>query len=238
MTVKQRYHEILTLIEMSTDPAAPKFADTYLGTTHPRYSISGPNLRMLAREWTRQHATMKSGEMVEILTWLIHGPSATEKLMAGMIMDHLRKAQRLFSPVVFDDWLIHVEGWAEVDAICTGKFMTHHLPLYWSEWKPLLKTFAKSKDVQKRRASLVCFCSPVRHVVNDDFALTALSNIKHLQNEKAILITKAISWLLRSMVKHHRKQVESFLKKNRDTLPSIAIRETEKVLLTGRKTSK
>jgi 3-methyladenine DNA glycosylase AlkD len=64
----------------------------------------------------------------------------------------------------------------------------------------------------------------------------AIENIDRLKAEKEILITKAISWLLRSMVKHHRKLVEDYISEYNDTLPRIAVRETQVKLSTGRKT--
>jgi 3-methyladenine DNA glycosylase AlkD len=70
-----------------------------------------------------------------------------------------------------------------------------------------------------------------------ELAAVAFENIHHLKHEKEVLITKAISWVLRSMVKHHRKELEKFLKEETE-LPAIAIRETQKVLKTGRKNSK
>jgi 3-methyladenine DNA glycosylase AlkD len=66
-------------------------------------------------------------------------------------------------------------------------------------------------------------------------ATIALQNVDQLKNEKEILITKAISWVLRSMVKHHRAAVVQFLKEE-SGLPAIAVRETRQVLETGRKT--
>ncbi|MBY0432537.1 MAG: DNA alkylation repair protein, partial [Cyclobacteriaceae bacterium] len=60
--------------------------------------------------------------------------------------------------------------------------------------------------------------------------------IERLKIEKEILITKAISWLLRDLVKHHTKMVSQYISRNKNTLPAIAIRETLTKLKTGKKT--
>ena len=83
---------------------------------------------------------------------------------------------------------------------------------------------------------MVLLCSPLRKAADKRLATVALANIDRLKHEKEILITKAISWLLRSMVKHHRKEVVTYLKANQQSLPKIAVRETQKVLDTGKKT--
>ena len=52
------------------------------------------------------------------------------------------------------------------------------------------------------------------------------------------MISKAISWVLRSLIKHHRKLVADYLTSNVATLPKIAVRETLIKLETGKKTKR
>ena len=83
---------------------------------------------------------------------------------------------------------------------------------------------------------MVLLCSPVRKAFQIEMASLAFQIIKRLEKEKSILITKAISWLLRSLVKLHKADVEDFVNEHEDSLPKIAMRETMVKLLTGRKT--
>ena len=96
--------------------------------------------------------------------------------------------------------------------------------------------FAKDKNIHKRRASLVLLCSPLRKSEDLRLAAISLQNVCRLKGEKEILITKAISWVLRSMVKHHRATLEMYLNEE-SGLPAIALRETMRVLKTGRKST-
>jgi 3-methyladenine DNA glycosylase AlkD len=75
-------------------------------------------------------------------------------------------------------------------------------------------------------------------VRDEDMSSVAFKCIERLKSEKHVMITKAISWLLRSMIKHYRKEVTDYLKKNSDTLPKIAVRETTRKLETGKKTAR
>lgn len=63
----------------------------------------------------------------------------------------------------------------------------------------------------------------------------AFENIENLKPEKGILITKAVSWVLRALVKFHKEEVLSYLQNNKDTLPKIAYREALSKALTGKK---
>lgn len=238
--MKIRHHrQILKSIQdLSGKPTQHTFSDAYLGNEHPRYPISAPVLRKIAKVWMTENREMGPEDFAQVLTDLIHGKSATEKMMAGILLDYSTSIQRKFDPLLFDDWLEQLTGWAEIDAVCTNNYTTTEIPAQWKTWKGLLIKFSKSGNINKRRASLVFLCSPLRVIEDSRLADIALANIDRLKHEKEILITKAISWLLRSMVKHNRKLLEQYLKQNLDSLPKIAVRETLVKLKTGRKSPK
>jgi 3-methyladenine DNA glycosylase AlkD len=235
--MKNSYHkEILQLIQHHSGRATQHtFLDGYLGNTHPRYAISAPVLRKIAREWTREHRHLTAREYAALVEAFILAPSSTEKCMAGILLDNSTKEQRRFNPKLFDSWLDHLVGWAEVDSVCTGKYAITEIPGQWKSWKSLITKFSKSKNINKRRASLVLFCSPLSNVDDERLANHALNIVDRLKNEKEILITKAISWVLRSMERRYRKQLESYIKENMGTLPKVALRETMIKLKTGLK---
>ena len=232
------HKEILVQIQhQSGKPTQHTFLDSYLGNSHPRYPISIPELRAIAREWMKVHRELSVSKFAALLSSLIKGKSSTEKCMVGILLDYSTPGQRTFNPKLFNTWLNYVEGWAEVDSLCTGRYSDSEIPGHWKVWKSQLLQFSKSKNIHKRRASLVLLCSPLRKSDDPRLAGMALQNVGQLKNEKEILITKAISWVLRSMVKHNRAAVEKFLKEE-SGLPAIAMRETKRVLATGRKTSR
>jgi 3-methyladenine DNA glycosylase AlkD len=235
MTVHHK--EILQKIKKHAGkPTQHTFLDAYLGNSHPRYAISIPLLRKIAKEWMAAHRDLSSSQLSQLLTSLIKGKSSTEKCMVGILLDYSTIHQRKFSPIYFNTWLNFLEGWAEVDSLCTGKYAQSEIISQWKSWKPLLIQFSKDKNIHKRRASLVLLCSPLRKTDDKRLAALGLQQVARLKNEKEILITKAISWVMRSMIKHHRAEVEIFLKEE-SGLPSIALRETMRVLKTGKKTS-
>jgi 3-methyladenine DNA glycosylase AlkD len=231
------YHtEILKSIQKRAGrPTQHTFSDSYLGNSHPRYSISAPVLREIARDWMRNHRHLDPVEFATMIECFIKAPSSTEKCMAGILLDNSTKDQRKFDPSLFDKWLDHLVGWAEIDSVCTGKYTITEVPGQWKVWKTLISKFSKSKNINKRRASLVLFCSPLSTADDERLADHALAIVERLKNEKEILITRAISWVLRSMIKRYRKKVEAYIRDNSETLPKIAVRETIIKLKTGLK---
>jgi 3-methyladenine DNA glycosylase AlkD len=233
------HHQILDLIKNNSGKGtAHTFLDAYLGNSHFRYPISAPVLRRIAKEWMKEHRDLTAKEFAVLLTDLVEAESATEKTMAGVLLDYATPDQRKFNPSLFDKWLNHLEGWAEIDALCTGKYAATELAGQWSKWQPLLIKFSKSKNINKRRASIVFFCSPFSKLENKSMAQEALKIVDSLKAEKKILITKAISWVLRSMVRYNREALETYLKIHANSLPKIALRETKIKLETGKKTKK
>ncbi|RAW00551.1 DNA alkylation repair protein [Pseudochryseolinea flava] len=234
--MNSHHRDLLEAIEHAAgEPTQHTFSDTYLGNSNPRFAINAPTLRAIARTWSMENKALSQNEFVTTIDSLIKGVSSTEKMLAGMLLDRATADQRAFNPKSFDKWLEHLCGWAEVDVVCTGAFTSKTLPLQPNAWSPLLTKFSKSKDIHKRRASLVFLCSPMSHHKASWMEAIAIHNIERLKSEKEILITKAISWLLRSMIKNYRSTVEKYLKLQGDTLPAIALRETKTKLLTGRK---
>ena len=235
--MNRHHREILSIIkDASVTPTQHTFSDAYLGNTNPRYAVDAPTLRKIAKEWMAEYRELPVEEFTALLDSLIKGKSSTEKFVAGMLMDCARPAQQTFDPKIFDQWLEHLSGWAEVDVVCTGKYTIKAIGLQPDKWSRLLKKFSTSKNLSKRRASLAFLCLPIRYHKSDVLLETAFDNIDRLKHEKEILITKAISWLLRSMVTLYKKEVKEYVQENKTTLPSIAVRETLRKLETGKKT--
>lgn len=233
------HHEILQLIQQHSGRATQHtFLDGYLGNDHPRYAISAPVLRKIAKEWMREHRHLTAKDFAAVIDSFIKGPSSTEKCMAGILLDSSTKEQRSFDPKLFDKWLDHLVGWAEIDSVCTGKYTITEITGQWKTWKTLINKFSKSKNINKRRASLVLFCSPLRKINDERLVNHALAIVERLKHEKEIIITRAISWILRSMDKFYREKLELYMKVNYDSLPKIAVRETMKKLKTGLKNAR
>ena len=231
------YHaEILKSIQKHAGrPTKHTFSDSYLGNSHPRYAIGVPSLRKIAKDWMRSHRDLGAVEFAAMIESFIKAPSSTEKCMAGILLDNSTKEQRKFDPILFDNWLDHLEGWAEIDSVCTSKYTKTEITGQWKSWKSLITRFSKSRNINKRRASLVIFCSPLRSIKDERMADLALATVDRLKSEKSILITNAISCVLRSMENLYRERLQLYLKVNAATLPRVAVRETTIKLTTGLK---
>ncbi|HUW24277.1 MAG TPA: DNA alkylation repair protein [Patescibacteria group bacterium] len=207
----------------------------YIGSTKFCYGIRSGVKKQIIKDWIKKHKDLSFPEYLELLNLLYQGNSHEEISLAGKLLELLPKLRKQIKPKYLDAWLNKVEGWAEVDSICQSNFSSEEVLTRWEDWVILLKSLVASPNVHKRRASLVLLTKTVRDSGDSRLSSLAFKNIDKLKKEKDILITKAISWLLRDLIKSHRREVETYLGKNEDLLPKIAIRETRKKLLTGKK---
>ncbi len=213
-------------------------SDAYVGTTHPRYPINVPSMRAIAKAWLRSGEDRGLTEFTATLTSLIRGKSCTEKLLAGLILNGAKSTYQSFDPNIFIKWLDHLIGWAEIDTLCTGNYAAVEIPRQWTAWKKILTALSRSPNINKRRASLVLFCTPIRKAYDPRLMKEAFRIMDRLKGEKEVIITKAISWVLRCGIGFHAAEVKKYVDLNEETLPKIAVRETRTKLTTGRKTKR
>ncbi|OGC51697.1 hypothetical protein A2982_03440 [candidate division WWE3 bacterium RIFCSPLOWO2_01_FULL_39_13] len=213
----------------------PESGNKYIGTKRIYYNIKTEVINNLVKNWIKEHKNLGISEYTELLNSLFKGESHEESSLGGKLLGYLPKLRSELNPQAIDKWLDNADGWAEVDCICQANFTSKELLQKWIEWENLISKFSTDKNVHKKRASLVLLTKPARQSDDSRISKLAFKNIEKLKGEKDILITKAVSWLLRDLIKNHRRQVEDYLSKKGDSLSKIAVRETKKKLLTGRK---
>ena len=177
-------------------------------------------------------------EYSELLDSLYESGSYEEKTSASLLLGYFPRLRKEISTGSLDGWLGELCGWAEVDSLCQSNFTAEDMLLRLGEWEKFIRKLSKDQNINKRRASLVFLTGVVGKTDDPRLAALGFQVINTLQNERDILITKAVSWLLRDLVKLHREKVERYLESNADKLPAIAIRETRNKLKSGRKSGK
>ena len=209
--------------------------NAYIGSKKISYKINAVKKKEIIKNWLKKHPQLAEKEFIKLLHSLYNGQTHTEISFAGKLLEYAPKLRKGVKPPFLDSWLTKVEGWAEVDSLCQSNFTAGELLSNWLEWKQLITKLSQDKNIHKRRASLVLLTNPVRKCSDKCLSELAFSNIDKLKSEEHILITKAISWLLRSLIEYHRKEVKEYIEKNAKFLPKIAIRETTNKLRTGKK---
>jgi 3-methyladenine DNA glycosylase AlkD len=231
--------KLLAEIKKAARPRKPGIVenDSYGGSGHPFYNASVPARRDIAKRWLAAHKA-ETDLILATAESLFAGPSHEEKTVAEMLIALNRPARERVRPKDIERWLGLLNGWAEVDGLCQNVFQHSEMLAAWPAWEKLIQRLAKSKDINKRRASLVLLTRPVHASDDPRFAAIAFAMIERLKGERDIMITKAISWLLRSLTTKHTPEVRRYLKQAGDSLPKVAVRETRTKLTTGTKSGR
>jgi 3-methyladenine DNA glycosylase AlkD len=212
--------------------------DSYSGSGHPFFNVSVPELRRIARAWLAAHRKSADADLMAMTDRLFRGEAYEEKVLGAVLLQSNARVQRQLTPARVDDWLNDLSGWAEIDSLCAGAFWAELMAADWPAWRGLIEQLAGDPNINKRRAALVLLTAPTRTSDDARFRELGFVVVERLKTERPILITKAVSWLLRLMAPRHGPAVAAYLKANAASLPAIAVRETRVKLATGTKSGR
>lgn len=236
-SISTLYRHLCTEITSQVQASLSSFdVSHYLGSPRASLNISTPDLRKVLKKFTKDHADLSQKEWLALLDQLNAGDTFQEKAAVGYLLEYYPDFRRQIDPSKLAAWLEDRVGWGEVDVLCQSSFTPDDLLNQWSAWQRTLDALAHSTNINQRRASLVLLVKALQQSDDQRLLTQALRTLPKLETERHILITKAVSWVLRAMIKHHPQVVKAYLAEHRDTLPSIAYRETYAKLTTGRKT--
>ena len=207
----------------------------YLGAERVSYNVTVPDRRRIAKAWVAAHKALPPKDFLAVVHSLFAGASHEEKTLAAMLLACNPRTRAHFGPAEVDRWLDHLVGWAEVDTLCQNIFTAGEMLADWPAWKSLIERLAGDPNINKRRAALVLLNGPVHRSDDPRFAALAFQTIERLKSERPVLITKAVSWLLRALTTRHGPAVAAYLEAQAASLPAVAVRETRNKLATGRK---
>ena len=209
--------------------------DSYLGSGHRFLNVAVPDQRSIAKAWVAAHKSWPADDVLAVVTSLFAGETHEEKTLAAILLACHKPSRQGSGPSDVDRWLDHLHGWAQVDSLCQNLFPAEQLLADWPAWSALIRRLTRDPNINKRRAALVLLTGPVRRSGDPGLNALAFETVEMLKAERPILITKAVSWLLRSMAQRDPEPVARYLDQHASSLPAIAVRETRRKIATGRK---
>lgn len=222
-----------SLQNLASTPKDQAFIRRYLGTPREVLGVKTADIRKIAHQIVKKQ--QNSEDMSKLVGALYAADTFEERALAGHILGESRLFRSSISLKKLREWIGGQQGWAEIDITCQSCFTAGEILPIWDEWREWIRSLSKSTSVSHRRASLVLQVLSLRESSEEEIGNLAVETVETLKAEKDILITKAISWVLRSMVKGHREFLKRYLAKQGQTLPKIALREVTRKLETGKK---
>lgn len=233
MNIKEEHRHLVARLKSEAVKFGRFDLAGYVGTTSVVYNVSVPKRQEIVRAWAKEHKDVSRDDLVGLVDLLFSGDSHEEKSLASLLLGRYPAYLTMIEARWLDVWMGRLSGWAEVDSFCDE--IDVWLRADAMKRVSLLKNWNKDKQIEKRRASLVVLCSSVRNNDSKSLRDLAFTFIDALKVEKHVMITKAISWLLRTLIKYHKAAVARYLKEKESSLPRIAVREVIRKLEMGKK---
>lgn len=198
------------------------------------FGVYTPELRGVVREYKRRLASQSAEDVYQIALNLL-AKNVTECRQAGyeLVAGH-KGARTLLTPKRIEALGQGIDNWACVDSFCCTL-----VGRAWREGRvsdATIMRWSQSLNVWWRRAAVVATV-PLNiksHGGVGDAART-LMVCQPLLDDKEVMVQKAISWALRSLVPWDRESVQAFLTEHSDTVSALVRREVTHKLRTGKK---
>lgn len=211
------------------------FVERYLGTKRKFICVKATDRDKIILESLHELKELQPKEAIKVLDELFSSDTFEDFNLAGKLLTKLPEVRQSLDFKHLEKWLRTTNGWAECDSICQSLFSEKEVLDRWKEWQKTIKKFSGDNNIQIRRASLVLQCKSARASTDPKLRALAFETVEKLKGESSVLITKAVSWLLRSLATSNGVEVKIYLEKNQSTLPKIAYRETMRKISTGKK---
>ncbi len=212
-----------------------EFVKKYLGTRRKFLNVKSADRDRVLWQTLRDIKSLPSKQIVETLNELLMSDTFEFVNFAGKLLAISAKTRENIDFEMLERWLRPTSGWAECDGICQSLFRENEVLDRLDEWQKTIIKFSNDQNIQLRRASLVLQVKPGSTSSDPKLRKLAYRTIDKRKSEKKVLITKAISWLLRSLSRRNPKEVLQYLEDNIASLPAIAYRETMRKITTGKK---
>ena len=198
--------------------------------------VRAPDLRQIVKAWLEEHPEASWEEKLALIEALWAASSLEERALALLFLEAHRRRIPELDWDHFDRWRRGLDSWGTADGLACIVYG----PWLAADFKRREKTLRRliaDKDVWSRRLALVGTVplnrNPATAVPDLTFEL-----IDRVKDERDPMITKAVSWALRALIKTHKPEVAAYVDANQGQLAPLAAREVRNKLRTGLKSGK
>jgi len=229
--------DLLDQLEQHVDAEYQAGASMVSPTALRVYGVRVPVLQEIARDWQRAHKQATEEEVLGLVEALWGGPSREERMLALSLLGRYPRYVPRLTWAHLNRWRRGLDNWE----------LTDHLGVYvlgaWALADRAARTghlweLIDDEDLWSRRLALVATVWLNRGSQDAGFRDLSLALIDRVKAERHPMITKAVSWALREMIKQHPDQVAAYLEENRKQLAAHVVREVSNKLRTGLKSGK
>lgn len=226
--------DLLHSIQVLSDPARIEFARRTYPTELCVIGVTNPNLRLVLREIKAEVKNQDGRAVIDLAYTMIKEEIFELQWLAYELIGSNKKTLKALTRQDIDTLNVHLDNWVLTDTFC-GKV----LGFAWRERvvdDAYILNLQKSDDLWQRRLAVVA-TTALNIPANGGAGASAQTLLlcRGAVDDHHPMISKAVSWALRTLIKWDREGVEKFLETFEDRLAKLVVREVRRKLETGKK---
>jgi len=198
----------------------------YMKSAMPFRGVSSTAQKAIWREVFPAHPLKSQSDWRTVALELWRGARFREERYAAIALTDLRAYRdyrRMTVVPMFEEMIVTGAWWDYVDTIASHQ-LGDVLSADTARASALMRRWARVRDMWKRRASILC---QIRFKQDTDLDLL-YACIEPNLDDRQFFIRKAIGWALRSYAWTDPKEVNRYVKANRERLSPLSVREALK----------
>ncbi len=218
--------EVRTALKKAADPAKATPMQAYMKSAMPYRGVPSPRLRQLWRQIFPAHPLSSSAAWQAVALTLWREAAWREERYAAIALTDLPRYRSYRTPgalPMLEEMIVTGAWWDLVDPLATHHLgdVLRHAP---RRVAPLMRRWARSDDLWKRRAAILC---QIRFKAETDLDLL-YACIEPNCADNAVFIRKAIGWALRQYAWVDPGEVARYVRANQTRLSPLSVREAVK----------
>jgi len=218
--IQRQYKQIVSDLKNRADKSRAKRDSFYHKKGgYVSWGVSTTDFRLIMKKFRKQFIELKNKEALD-LAWLFYKSGIEDQIYVGNFITALHSEAITSSNIkFFDKALDYFHTWGTIDDFCVHTLETL-LRKFPKQTTEILRKWNKSKNMWKRRASVVAFTRKTGE--SGKFTNEALKLCDNLISDKEDLVQKGVGWALKDVMRGNKPKVLDYVKKLRKQgVPSV-----------------
>lgn len=218
--------EFRTILTKLKNPQKAKREKAYLKSKYDFYGVSYIELDRIVKDFRKKNPTLEKNRLFKLVNKLWYSSYHEEKTLAIKLLKAYSSYLSLKDMSLIEEMLEESLGWDHVDEISCH--LVYAILAKNKKAFEYLKKWSSSDNFWMRRASIISQILLFRDGKGDKELFFEIA--RRLLCEKEFFIRKAIGWTLREMSKSDPIAVSKFLRKYKDKVSGLTLREGSRQL--------
>jgi len=197
MKVQLQVKEFLKILKKHADEQYRKGNEMAVPSGMKSLGVRVPILRKIAKDWLKNNKEVSDKEFLDLIQVLWKQPLFELRSLAQELLMAHKRFLKKFAWKVGESWLNEVNNWVHGDVLSSQ--ILGFLVLWDQSYLKNLKSYLQKPGKWHRRAAIISLLQLIRK--KEIKPKEVLAMIEVIKKDKDPMIQKAISWVLREMIR-------------------------------------